>query len=195
MPAEKRAAQIAWLDPGGTTGYAVATVAARWLEGAGMGDWAGLKRALASVAVGQVDGWSEDGRGKTARRVAYREDGSAELKSAAEIVELILAWPEAAWGYEDFILRKYTKDRDLLAPVRMFSMITFGIWSEDGRLPFVQSAQLAKTTATDERMREAGLYRAGLPHGTDAARHVATFLRRARADAKLREAAWPELFA
>jgi hypothetical protein len=115
--------------------------------------------------------------------------------SASEIVELILAWPEAAWGYEDFILRKYTKDRDLLAPVRMFSMIRFGIWGEDGRLPFTQSASLAKSAATDPRMREAGLYRAGLPHGTDAARHVATFLRRARADAKLREAAWPELFA
>lgn len=188
-----RLAQLVWLDPGGTTGYAVATVAARWLEGLGDGDWTGLKRHLVSVAVGQVDGWSEEGRGKTAREGSLV--GGAELVSASEIVELILAWPEAAWGYEDFILRKYTKDRDLLAPVRMFSMIRFGIWGEDGRLPFTQSASLAKSAATDPRMREAGLYRAGLPHGTDAARHVATFLRRARADAKLREAAWPELFA
>lgn len=193
MTGRSRLAQLIFLDPGGTTGYAVAVVAARWLEGLGDGDWTGLKKALVSVAVGQVDGWSIDGRGKVAREGSV--NGGRDVVSASEIVELILAWPEAAWGYEDFILRKYSKDRDLLAPVRMFSMIEFGIWSEDGRLPFTQSANLAKSAATDPRMREAGLYRAGLPHGTDAARHVATFLRRARSDAKLREAAWPELFA
>lgn len=124
----------------------------------------------------------------------------AELVQVAQCVELLDLWPDACWGYEDFVPRggnaMGASSRDFLSPVRLFSALTHTeiAYGERGRVPFVQSASMAKTTATDERLKEAGLYRPGMPHATDAARHVATFIRRARADRALREAAWPRVF-
>jgi hypothetical protein len=71
-------------------------------------------------------------------------------------------------------------------------MITYGEFSSGKmRAPFVQNASMAKSTATDERLKDAGLYRPGMLHAVDAMRHATTFLRRARADSKLREKAFP----
>jgi len=195
---EKRLAQLIWVDPGGTTGVAVALLDARWLLGGGPPSWEGLATALCGVTVSQTDGWSEDGKGRHMRpglKESNNGSGLAELKMETEVIETIMGWPDAAFGLEDFILRRFGQDREMLSPVRINAAIEFGVWTEDGRRPFLQAASMAKNTATDERMKRSGLYRAGLPHGTDAARHVATFYRRARSDARLREAAWPELFA
>lgn len=121
---------------------------------------------------------------------------SNEVKQVIEMQNLLEIWPDAAWGYEDFILRTNNRSRETLSPVRVFSMLTFSelVRGSRARVPFNQSASLAKTTATDERIKAAGLYRAGMPHATDAARHVATFLRRARMSEDLRAQAWPAIF-
>lgn len=119
-----------------------------------------------------------------------------EIKQTVEMQNLLELWPDAAWGYEDFILRTNDRSNDTISPVRLFSMITFSelVRGSRARVPFRQQPSMAKTTATDARIKAAGLYRAGMPHATDAARHCATFFRRARADKELRAQAWPELF-
>lgn len=121
---------------------------------------------------------------------------STEVKQVIEMQNLLENWPEAAWGYEDFIPRTQDRKRETLSPVRVFSMLTFSelVRGTRARVPFAQLPSLAKSTATDERIKAAGLYRAGMPHATDAARHCATFLRRCRADEDLRAQAWPTLF-
>lgn len=189
----RETAQLIWFDPGGTTGVAVAAVSAAWLTGAGSSTWDGLRRALAHVAISQTDGNAVKGDDLGVNQQLL---GNAEDEMIAECAELVRAWPEAAYGQEDFVLGMFTQGRDLLSPVRINAAVRALVLSEEPtRVPFVQAASLAKSTANDGRMKTAGLYRPGVPHGTDAARHVATFFRRARSDAKLREAAWPELFA
>jgi hypothetical protein len=119
-----------------------------------------------------------------------------EVSQIINCQNLLDAWPEAAWGYEDFVPRALNQGREFLAPVRIFATLTFSelVHGHRARVPFVQQASMAKTTATDERLSAAGLYRPGMPHATDAARHALTFARRARADKEIRKAAWPHLF-
>lgn len=119
-----------------------------------------------------------------------------EIEVVRDCQNMLDNYPDAAWGYEDFILRQMNQTREFIAPVRLFSMLAYSeiIHGLSGRIPFVQSASTAKATATDERLQEAGLYRAGMPHATDAMRHATTFLRRCRADAEIRAQAWPLLF-
>lgn len=101
---------------------------------------------------------------------------------------------------EDFILRQFRQDADLLAPVRMIAKIEYEIFtsneqrgkSNQQRIK-KQQPSLAKSTATDDRMKEWGLWIPGQPHARDALRHGITFLRRAKTDRKILEWAWPQL--
>jgi hypothetical protein len=97
---------------------------------------------------------------------------------------------------EDFVLRQYSADRDLLAPVRITSrieqtidlLLQYGYEPEDRRgvLPiFKQLPALAKSTCTDARMRRWGVWTPGRPHANDALRHSITFLRRCLVDRSL----------
>lgn len=106
---------------------------------------------------------------------------------------------------EDFVLRQFRQDRDLLSPVRMISRIEL---LNESRIPravtkveelndahyqlplFKQQPAMAKGTATDARMRSWGLWTPGKPHANDATRHCITFIRRARGNRALRLAAW-----
>lgn len=119
-----------------------------------------------------------------------------EIRQLIQMQNLLEAWPGAAWGYEDFVPRQLNQGREFLAPVRLFSSLTANeiLHGTAKRVPFIQNASMAKSTATDERLKDAGLYRAGMLHATDAARHCLTFYRRARADKELRQQAWPHLF-
>lgn len=118
------------------------------------------------------------------------------LRQAVQMRGILEAHPEAAWGHEDFILRTRDAKRETLSPVALNAMMTTLelICGARARWPFVQGASLAMSTATNERLKDAGLYTPGLPHAVDATRHAATFLRRCRADPALRSAAWPALF-
>lgn len=117
-------------------------------------------------------------------------------RQAIQIRTILEQYPEAAWGHEDFILRTRNASRETLSPVALNSMVTSLelLMGARARWPFVQSAQMAMTTATDARLKDAHLYVPGMPHATDASRHAATFLRNARAHSSIRKAAWPELF-
>lgn len=127
---------------------------------------------------------------------ALRPEYVEDFEQLNMLQNLLETWPNSAWGYEDFIPRKLQMDRDFLAPVRIFSALTYSeiAHGTHGRLPFVQQPAMAKTTASDQRLKMAKMYRPGMPHANDAARHVLTFFRRARAQETLRIQAWPHLF-
>lgn len=94
---------------------------------------------------------------------------------------------------EGFVLRKFSRDPDLLSPVRMGSRISLLAEIKNRADPFPifeQQPSMAMATATDDRMRDWGLWTPGQPHANDAIRHCITFLRRAKGSALLRKAAW-----
>lgn len=100
---------------------------------------------------------------------------------------------------ESFILRQFSKDPNLLSPVRITASIAQDLWMHR-RYYFTQSPAEAKTTATDERLKNWELYdsHGGMNHARDADRHAITFLRKACQASKvareLREQAWPHLY-
>lgn len=116
-----------------------------------------------------------------------------ELGQIRQVSGLLEIWPKAALVIEDFTLRKFNRDEEFLSPVR----VGRGILQEEllhgsvGRIPFLQEPSMAIDTVTDPRLKRAGLYRPGMEHANDAARHAALFCVRARKDKSLIEAAWP----
>jgi hypothetical protein len=97
---------------------------------------------------------------------------------------------------EDFILRQFRQDRDLLAPVVVTAKLEYEIFVSNKQRVYQQRVKrqqpsLAKSTATDDRLREWGLWEVGAPHARDSLRHTMTFLRRAKTDRKLLEWGWP----
>lgn len=125
---------------------------------------------------------------------------TGESAGVSELLSLIETWPGAAVVTEDFILRKFDQGRDILAPVRVMEKFEFGLWvlGRD-KQSFRQQPSMAKTTVTDQRLKNWGFYRrdGGLRHARDADRHAITFLRRCsqgKAGRLLREKAWPHLY-
>lgn len=122
--------------------------------------------------------------------------GGPERSQSAEIA-IMLSEYSGPVIIEDFVLRQFRKDSDLLSPVRMIARIENTIeWMEraeprrDKCIVFKQQPALAKSTATDARMRDWGLWTPGKPHANDAVRHAITFLRRAKASGAMRRKAW-----
>lgn len=172
-------AEVIAIDPGGTTGWSVMQVHPD-----------AISDPETSI-LSNIEHW------------AHGEVGGDEDKQARELMELIEAWPGAALVIEDFKLRKYLEDDDLLSPVRITAKIEFGLTIWDGlggqrNSTYVhkQSSALAKTTVTDDRLKSWGFYQreGGEEHARDADRHALTFLRRVKEKPMLRRAAWPELY-
>ena len=140
------------------------------------------------------------------RSIAHRASGQItagnEDEHAEEIVGLIAAWPNAAVVIEDFTLRTFKMSRELLSPVRLTAKVEYAMFhglqgcEPKHRRVFKQQPSMAKSTATDERLKQWGLYirEGGLEHARDADRHAITFLRRAKDKARVRHAGWPHMF-
>lgn len=101
---------------------------------------------------------------------------------------------------EDFILRQFRQDANLLAPVRVTAKMEYALYEMRLRAgdPLAyrvkkQQPSMAKSTATDDRLKDWGLWEPGKPHARDALRHAVTFLRRARTDRRIRIWGWPSL--
>jgi len=119
----------------------------------------------------------------------------SEAIGVAELVGLLRSWEGATVVIESFILRQQRKDSALLSPVRITAAVSQWLWQQR-RSYFVQQPSLAKTTATDDRLKEWGVYHrdGALRHARDADRHAITFLRRCKSDPKLRAKAFPHLY-
>jgi hypothetical protein len=118
-----------------------------------------------------------------------------ENQQAKDVLDLIDAWPGCAVVMEGFILRKFSSDDELLSPVRLIAKIEYGLWLL-GMTYFPQQPSEAKSVATDDRLKNWGLYKSegGMQHARDADRHGITFLRKCKQKAGLRGYAWPHLY-
>jgi hypothetical protein len=160
------------VDPGVTTGWAAITVPTDTIFGDAPGE-------IVSHRWGMLEG-PESAQAKAFCRIAKR-----------------YIWPTMAM--EDFDARKpqhTSHDSPYLAPVRVAAVIKFCI--QTGMAGAVcglewQMPGIAMDTATDERLKTWGLYTPGKDHPKDATRHAITLIRRAKADAKLRNRIfhWP----
>lgn len=181
---------VVWFDPGGITGWGVFSVHPDALTDPSF-------RVLDNIthwACGQFVG--------------------GEANQVDQMVELARSWPGAAIGCEDFILRKFERGRELLAPVRMNAAFSYAMrrgvtFVRDGRTgehkPEVdrsgyvtihyQQPALAMTTMTDDRLKALGYYErtVGLQHARDAVRHCITFLKRLKEKPALRAEVFPNL--
>ena len=196
-------AVVVAFDPGGTTGYAALGVKPddlRWPGNTPLQDQIVLKE------YGQIDCGSRYGENP---RFSHAVNMGGENDGVKNMLELVLTrWPKSAIVIEDFILdfKKADKTRDLLSPVRLTAAFSYGLWRAD---PIVIGAGLerisildrsnVKTTCTDERLRNWGLYdRHSGDHARDAMRYAFYYLRQRRGDGQkekeLRYFAWPHLF-
>jgi hypothetical protein len=159
------------VDPGGTTGWALITVPrmciygrepARILEW----DW------------GQFYGDEDVQVDELCRLV--REIQSLDYKIGPAVV------------VEDFQLMTHVRGKVLLSPVRIAAKLAYACHLKrmgDARIT-MQHRQMAKKTATDERLQAWGLYSRGEEDARDATRHAITAIRRAKASPELRDAMW-----
>ncbi len=173
-------ATTVWVDPGGTTGWAVMSVNPCVLLN------------------------SDKPIHKNIQHWACGETKHNENEMASEMLQLFDVWDDAAIGIEAFHLRQVHVD---LSPVSVTEKIKYGLWlmekwaAEDegrpmgrGRMVFSQQPALAKSTLTDERQREYDLWVPGPDHKRDAVKHCYTFLQRSQEKPRMRAWAWPHLY-
>jgi hypothetical protein len=104
--------------------------------------------------------------------IEQRSEQSASLTrgKVKQVTDLVI---------EDFILRERTKDRNLLAPVRLSAGLVQEVLRSQQLIGLTyQSASDAKSVVTDDRLRALGLWIRGQQHARDACRHLALFLRK-----------------
>ena len=198
-------AQVLAFDPGGTTGWSLFEVAPEGISAREEHRQFPLLRNVVRWKHGQIDCGSQRGdlgTSGTGGNGGTRDvSGSGENAGLGEILGLIRSWPYAVVVIEDFVLdaKRFNTGRDLLSPVRLTAGISYDLWLQR-RAYYSQSPSIAKTSATDEHLKNWGYYtsKGGLNHARDADRHALTFLRRAAViNAKgraLRQKAWPHLF-
>lgn len=179
------------IDPGGTTGWSVMVV---------------HPEALVDIDVpilANIEHWQNGQVGVRPEIAAKRKPDARELSAEERrcvgilMSDVIRRWPGAVLVIEDFILRKMSKSRELLSPVRLTATLEYAIAAEGIPMQYMrQTPAEAKGTATDDRLKQWRLYNraGGMQHARDADRHGITFLRKAKARGSLRGAAWPHLY-
>lgn len=165
---------VVGIDPGETTGFCAIKLPP---SSSAMP----LRKRLAGAVVhmGQVD--------MDAIRVFGLPLFVKEAKLQRNMAGRLLALAEQ-WGVtdalhlaiEDFTLRERTMDRSLLSPVRMTSGMLALLESSDDLnvVVHLNSSGDAMGTVTDVVLERLGLYRAGMRHANDAARHAVLTMRK-----------------
>lgn len=173
--------QVFAVDPGETTGWAWACVAAS--EVARDYQCGGMRLALRQGRVqwgqvplpgGDVPMWKQEHAVATRLlEIAGKLEAHGSRLSGGKVPEI------STWLIEDFILRERTKDRNLLSPVRLTTAFTTLIAESEHPCQelILQSASEAKSTATDERLKRWGFWAKGEQHARDALRHLLTYMR------------------
>jgi hypothetical protein len=159
-------------DPGGTTGWSVIGVPYESVFG-------DEKGSVAEFDCGEFNGTENDQVIAMCRLARDMDDPDASPATPALVTE-------------DFNLHTQSMAKEALSPVRINAALEFAV--EHGFATFsnlfYQAPSLAKSTATDERLRIWDLYDASSRHARDATRHAITFIRRVSSDEKLRSQAW-----
>lgn len=178
MSMESTPLAIIGVDPGVTTGVAIATLQRKEIG------------SLADVFVemGQLS-YGFSGNGFDIIESASAEEG--EAKVAAEIAQLVrtavLHGSRVVLVIEDFVVRRFDSSREFLSPVRITARIQQELFNDticQGVTVAMQSPSDAKQTCTDERMKKWGIQPKTHKdrHGLDAARHCVLFIRKLMAN-------------
>lgn len=178
MSMESAPLAIIGVDPGVTTGVAIATLQRKEIG------------SLADVFVemGQLS-YGFSGNGFDIIESASAEEG--EAKVAAEIAKLVrtavLHGSRVVLVIEDFVVRRFDSSREFLSPVRITARIQQELFNDticQGVTVAMQSPSDAKQTCTDERMKKWGIQPKTHKdrHGLDAARHCVLFIRKLMAN-------------
>ena len=178
MSMESAPLAIIGVDPGVTTGVAIATLQRKEIG------------SLADVFVemGQLS-YGFSGNGFDIIESASAEEG--EAKVAAEIAQLVrtavLHGSRVVLVIEDFVVRRFDSSREFLSPVRITARIQQELFNDticQGVTVAMQSPSDAKQTCTDERMKKWGIQPKTYKdrHGLDAARHCVLFIRKLMAN-------------
>jgi gp68 len=178
MSMESAPLAIIGVDPGVTTGVAIATLQRKEIG------------SLADVFVemGQLS-YGFSGNGFDIIESASAEEG--EAKVAAEIAQLVrtavLHGSRVVLVIEDFVVRRFDSSREFLSPVRITARIQQELFNDticQGVTVAMQSPSDAKQTCTDERMKKWGIQPKTHKdrHGLDAARHCVLFIRKLMAN-------------
>lgn len=178
MSTESAPLIIIGVDPGVTTGVAIAT-----LQGKAVGSLADV-----FVEMGQLS-YGFSGNGFDIVESTSTEEG--EAKVAAEIAQLVrtavLHGSRVVLVIEDFVVRRFDSSREFLSPVRVTARIQQELFNDticQGVTVAIQSPSDAKQTCTDERMKKWGIQPKTHKdrHGLDAARHCVLFIRKLMAN-------------
>ena len=178
MSMESAPLAIIGVDPGVTTGVAIATLQRKEIG------------SLTDVFVemGQLS-YGFSGNGFDIIESASAEEG--EAKVAAEIAKLVrtavLHGSRVVLVIEDFVVRRFDSSREFLSPVRITARIQQELFNDticQGVIVAMQSPSDAKQTCTDERMKKWGIQPKTHKdrHGLDAARHCVLFIRKLMAN-------------
>ena len=170
-------ASVISIDPGGTTGWSLMCVEPYALSDPD-------ERILRNITLHQHGELPSNDT----------PDGYNEVTDI--LIDLIMTWPQAAVVIEDFVIRNPNRSREFLSPVRITEKLDYILWKHD-RTWHRQTPADAKTTATDARLREWGLFVAPaskMVHARDADRHGITFLRKIKDEPKKQARVWPHLF-
>lgn len=178
MSMESAPLAIIGVDPGVTTGVAIATLQRKEIG------------SLADVFVemGQLS-YGFSGNGFDIIESASAEEG--EAKVAAEITQLVrtavLHGSRVVLVIEDFVVRRFDSSREFLSPVRITARIQQELFNDticQGVTVAMQSPSDAKQTCTNERMKKWGIQPKTHKdrHGLDAARHCVLFIRKLMAN-------------
>lgn len=198
-------------DPGGITGWSVMMVEKDCL----IDPKVKILSSIKHWAHGQIDCGAHMGGGPAGGNGLANGISDGESRGVHEMLKLVSMWTGGngiAVVIEDFIIRQYNMSREFLAPVRVTAGVEYGLWlnglcaggSGVGGV-LKQSPSEAKSTATDERLKDWGLYErdGGMQHARDADRHAITFLRKAKGSGsrsmatkgeRLRQTLWPGLY-
>jgi len=182
-------ATVIAIDPGGTTGWSLISVH----PGALIEPNASVLDNIFTHQHGQVDCGSHRGNLGSSLHSGISTDG--ECSGIYDLAKFCYTWPCAAVVIEDFQLRQFRKDRDLLSPVRITAALEYCLWRK-GRDAHFQEPADAKRVCTDERLKRWQMYDpvGSMVHARDADRHAILFLRKCKANAEFRKNAFPYLY-
>lgn len=170
--------------------------------------------AVFSVDPGETTGWSymevsrvvieEQGEinlFKSIKNWRHGQVGGPEIKQVKDLNMILSEYAydiprdNASVIVEDFILRMYSKDRAVLAPVRITAMLELCLDLVGNSISVKQQPSEAMGVITDDRLKNWGFYEraGGMGHARDADRHNLYALRKARSNVDYRKKLWSKL--